>query len=164
MTAPKSRTPWRSAAYVYAAYMATAPVAKLRTPELRYVITRASARAANTPPLPSPSRSDAARSMPDPHPRGLQALEDLRRVLDVVARGLPVGVERCPEPLVGAHRRLAGHGRAAAPELHAASARQVLFGHGLDRGGGGLWGDVARDTVQGRRERRQHRVGAHGVD
>lgn len=40
---------------MYALYNAIAPVAKLTTPELRKVSTRASASAPNTAPLPSPS-------------------------------------------------------------------------------------------------------------
>jgi hypothetical protein len=50
--------PFRSSEYVYAAYSAWAPVAKLSTPDERYVTTSATAKAANTPPFPSPSRKN----------------------------------------------------------------------------------------------------------
>src|SRR2546429_494147 len=61
-----SSSPWRRNAYVYAPCNASAPVAKFRTPELRYVTTSAIASAAKTAPLPKPSNRKLMCSVTSP--------------------------------------------------------------------------------------------------
>src|SRR3954463_9646791 len=102
----RTSSPSRNPAYVYAAYKACAPVAKLMTPEARYVRTMASASAANVPPFPSPRNEEARCSTACGRVFG--SVRDRRVVeLDEVGR-LRRRVQRCGEEAVRADRRTVG--------------------------------------------------------